>query len=86
VLRVVLLGVLLILIARAFWRVFDAVVEGVGGTPRRRRSESPGVRLIRDPVCGTFVAPGSALSLTSRGATYYFCSEKCREDFGRRPR
>ena len=84
-LRVVLLGVLLILIARVCWRLFDAVVEGVGGSPRRRRAQPPGVRLIRDPVCGTFVAPGSALSLTSRGATYYFCSEKCRGEFGGKP-
>ena len=84
-LRVLLLGLLLIMIARAFWRVIDGVMAGVSGQPSKGRgSRSQAVKLMRDPVCGTFVAPGAALSLTSGGRTHYFCSEKCQAEFSKR--
>jgi YHS domain-containing protein len=78
-LRFVLLLILLIIAARIFWRLVDGVIEGVTGQPRRQVKR--GVKLERDPVCGTYVTPGSALSLTTGGATRYFCSEKCRNEF-----
>jgi len=80
VIRVLLIGILLLLVARAFWRVMDGVIEAAGG-PTRSKGRAPAVKLVRDPVCGTFVAPGSALSLTSGGSTHYFCSEDCRSKF-----
>ena len=80
-LRILLLGLLLILIARAFWRVVDGVIAGAGGQTRRSTSRSQATKLVRDPVCGTFVAPGAALSLASDGRTHYFCSEECRAKF-----
>jgi YHS domain-containing protein len=79
--RVILITILLIIVARLFWRVFDGVIEGFSGKPSRRPPARTGVKLFRDPVCGTHVAPGSALSLTAGGTTHYFCSEKCRNDF-----
>jgi YHS domain-containing protein len=79
VLRLILLGVLLIVLARIFWRLVDGIIEGASGQQRRQvRSR---VKLQRDPVCGTFVAPGSALTTTAAGATLYFCSEKCRNEY-----
>jgi YHS domain-containing protein len=83
VIRFLLLAILLLLIARAFWRVMDGILEAAGGTSRKRTGStaSPAVKLVRDPVCGTFVAPSSALSLTSGGSTHYFCSEDCRRKF-----
>jgi YHS domain-containing protein len=39
------------------------------------------VKLQRDPVCGTYVTPGSALTTTAAGTTLYFCSEKCRNEY-----
>jgi YHS domain-containing protein len=80
VIRLILLGILILLVARAFWRVIDGVLEAAGGTSRKRAS-TPGVKLMRDPVCGTYVAPGTALTLNARGATHYFCSEQCRATF-----
>ena len=79
-LRALLIGILLVLVARAFWRVMDSVIEGAGGKSRSK-GRVPAVKLERDPVCGTFVAPQTALSLTSGGSTHYFCSEKCRREF-----
>ena len=78
-LRIILVAVLLIIVARIFWRVIDAVIEGASGQARRQVKR--GVKLERDPVCGTYVTPGSALSLTAGGATRYFCSEKCRNEY-----
>lgn len=80
-LRAILILVLLIIVARLFWRVIDGVLEGASG---RRRQVKGGVKLVRDPVCGTYVAPRNALSLTSGGSTHYFCSEKCRNEFNAR--
>jgi Cu(I)/Ag(I) efflux system membrane fusion protein len=52
-------------------------------------AESPGhvaaTKLIKDPSCGMAVDPAKAAesgySLAYRGATYYFCSAKCKEKF-----
>ena len=83
--RWILIAVLLIIVARMFWKLVDNVIEAAGGAPRgRQRTAARSVRLARDPVCGTHVAPGSSLSLTSGGATLYFCSEKCRTAYRKR--
>jgi YHS domain-containing protein len=86
VIRVVLILVLILILAAAFWRVVDGVIEVLGGTTKQRRAKAgvPAMRLVRDPVCGTHVSPGAAVTKTMKGATYYFCSERCREEFGRR--
>ena len=80
--RVILLAILFVVIARIFWRVFDGVIAGAStpASKARRPAASP-VKLVRDPVCGTFVAPGSALSLSAGATTHYFCSDTCRESF-----
>ena len=84
--RWILLFILLLIVGRLFWRVVDSIIEAAGGTPGARRAPTrrPAVRLVRDPVCGTHVAPGSALSLAAGGTTHYFCSEKCRAEFQKR--
>jgi YHS domain-containing protein len=79
--RFILLALLFIIIARIFWRVIDAVIEGARNPEDRRGA--PAVKLVRDPVCGTFVQPRTALSATAAGQTHYFCSEDCREKFGK---
>jgi YHS domain-containing protein len=82
--RFLLMAVLIMVVARAFWRVMDGVIEAAGGTRRtagRSQSAARAVKLQRDPVCGTFVAPTTALSLPSGDTTLYFCSERCRDDY-----
>jgi YHS domain-containing protein len=83
VIRVILLAILVLLVARAFWRLIDGIMEAAGGTTGRR-AQSPAVKLVRDPVCGTHVPSANALSLTAGGVTHYFCSEQCRAEFRRR--
>jgi YHS domain-containing protein len=80
VIRVILAGILILLIARAFWRLMDGIIQAAGGTSRTPVKPAA-VKLVRDPVCGTHIAPSSALTLAADGTTHYFCSESCRERF-----
>ena len=83
--RFLLLAVLFIMVARAFWKLVDSVIEGSRGVTGGRRGPVPAVRLVRDPVCGTYVPPRPALSVTAAGTTHYFCSEQCLHEYqGRR--
>ena len=84
-LRIALLILLLIFLARAFWRVVDGIIEGVTGRPRSR-SPRRGAQMVRDPVCGTFVVADRALSLTDSGTTVHFCSDACRDKYKRTSR
>jgi YHS domain-containing protein len=82
--RVILLAVLLLTVAWAFWRLVDGVIETFGGTAtKRKRRGGPAVKLARDPVCGTWVSPSNARYLQSGSTTHYFCSEDCRKKFQR---
>jgi YHS domain-containing protein len=83
VIRFLLVSILIMLVARAFWRVMDGVIEAAGGRQGRARPPARSVKLARDPVCGTFVAPARAVALPVRGeaAPQYFCSERCRDEF-----
>jgi YHS domain-containing protein len=84
--RVVLLAVLVLTLAWAFWRLVDGVIETFGGTTdrtRRKRRSVPAVKLVRDPVCGTWVSPNDARFLQIESATHYFCSDECRKKFQR---
>jgi uncharacterized protein len=80
VIRFVLVVLLLLLLAWAFWRVVDGIIEALGGTTRRRTGPPP-VKLVRDPVCGTWIPPSDSLSLAAKGTTHYFCSDECRVKF-----
>jgi YHS domain-containing protein len=79
--RFVLLLILSVVVARVFWRVVDGVVEGLTGRPvdRSRSTGVPGrgVQMVRDPVCGTFVVPDRAVTLTVGRQRLYFCSDSC---------
>jgi len=79
-----LLQLLLIFaVVRAVWRLARGVLEGAGYA----RVDGPrpvGVKLERDPVCGTYVSPTKAPALRIGGQTLYFCSDKCRREWERR--
>lgn len=79
-LRVVLLAVLFLVLVRILSRVLGAVIEGARGGGGQAQ-QSSAVKLARDPVCGTYVTPRTALSLHAGTSTYYFCSEECRGKF-----
>lgn len=85
--RLLIVGLLVMLAVRAIWRFLVAVVDGAT-SPRASRSVGPrggppaqGVAMVRDPVCGTFVVPGRALTANDGGRVHHFCSEDCRRAF-----
>jgi Cu+-exporting ATPase len=39
----------------------------------------------RDPVCGMKVDPATAPASEVQGAWYYFCCERCKRTFDRKP-
>jgi hypothetical protein len=82
--RVVLLLIFFILIARMFWRVVDNIIEGATGRrpgDSTRRAPEQGVHMVRDPVCGTFVVPDGALAITDGRRKVFFCSTACRDKY-----
>ena len=84
-----LLLVLAIVVARAFWRVVDGVIEGLSGRASRSTGgnvPARGVQMVRDPVCGTFVIPDRAVALSDGSSRVFFCSATCRDKYRDRPR
>jgi hypothetical protein len=78
VLRALLELIVILLVIRAAWRAIGSLMTISAGVRRSTASgEPPAVKLVRDPVCGTYVSPDSAIS----EGTEYFCSEKCRNEF-----
>ena len=73
--------VLILLIVRAVLMLARGIRQGMesGAAP-----PPPGVQLMRDPICGVYVAPSRALTARKGTGTAYFCSEKCRREWERR--
>jgi YHS domain-containing protein len=81
-----LLPILLFLLARSFLRAF---LSGSTRTPPRDRPApnapplQPGGELKRDPVCGTYVSTAVSVKRTVKGEVLHFCSEECRNRYGK---
>jgi len=70
--------IVLLLVIRAVWRVVGNMITVSAGARRTTASGEPrAVKLVRDPICGTYVSPDTAIS----DGREYFCSEKCRDDY-----
>jgi len=72
---------------RAIWKLLQGIRIGMSvGTvdsARARDGQPPahGVQMVKDPVCGTYVVPDRALSLSAGRETMYFCSTACRDKY-----
>jgi YHS domain-containing protein len=80
-LRVILIIVVVLLVVRAVGRFMGGLSQAVRGEVPRPRAAAAPVKMMKDPVCGTFVVPGKALSTIADGTTVFFCSERCRDAF-----
>jgi hypothetical protein len=81
-LRLILILLLIIFIARAFWHVIDGLLEGLRkGAPPRPQGSRTGIQMARDPVCGTFVIPERAVTIDDGIRQVHFCSTACRDAF-----
>lgn len=85
-LRSFLLFLLFVFLARAVLRFLGGVVQGAstsgGAASGHRPASPPAMKMVRDPICGTYVVPGKALELARGRDTIYFCSEACRNRYG----
>jgi hypothetical protein len=80
--RLILILLLIVFIARTFWRVIDGVLEGMRkGAPPRQPTSRGGIQMARDPVCGTFVIPERSVTLDVGARQIHFCSIECRDAF-----
>jgi hypothetical protein len=81
--------VVALFVMRAIWKLLQGLMEGMSGPPQSSRprqappSDPPaqGVQMARDPVCGTYVVPERALSVTDGRKPVYFCSVACRDKY-----
>ena len=80
--RLILELVLIIILARTFWVVIGAVMDGLRGGPAGPPEDRRGV-LVRDPVCGTHVLQERAVVLMRKGQPVFFCSTACRDEYSR---
>jgi len=69
-----------LLILRAAWTVLATLLTARRGATRGASRGEQAVKLLRDPVCGTYVSPATAVS----DGRHSFCSEKCRSEYARR--
>ena len=77
--RLILWGILIVLLLRAVSRLLRGMLQGAGY--RSDGGAAPSVPLVKDPVCGVFVPRDKALTAGAGGATEYFCSDKCRQEW-----
>lgn len=78
--RLLLFAILGYVLWRLLWSAARALFVGMGYQPPGMKGQSVG--LVRDPICGAFVLPSTALTSGAGSTTRYFCSEKCRRDYG----
>lgn len=84
--RVIVYLLIVLLVARALRQLFGGVAQGMRGDRGPARRIDQGVRMVRDPVCGTFVIPANALAVRDADGVHHFCSDKCRDAFVARAR
>jgi len=81
VIRIVLFLILSVIVARAFWRLVDGLIEGLTGKLSGSGTPVRGVQMVRDPVCGTYVVRDSAVAITDGRRQLFFCSIGCRDKY-----
>jgi len=79
--RLLIILVLFPFVARAVSQLVGGILDGLRGEPPSRRTPARSVQMVRDPVCGTFVVPDRALSITVGHQPVYFCSNRCRDQY-----
>lgn len=85
--RVVLYAIVAVLVISALRSVIGIMAKafaqftGMRPPETRRPTVAAGGELKRDPVCGTFISPATAVQKKVGGEVYYFCSQECARKF-----
>jgi len=80
IIRAILFLIVLRLVLRFLRGLFQGLAPDAASGSRSPRAAE---QLVRDPVCGTYVPRARALTAGSGSAIRYFCSEQCREAYGK---
>jgi hypothetical protein len=80
-LRAVLEFILILLVVRAGWRLLGGIMQGIAKQSRGVREPGQAVAMVRDPVCGTFVLPERAVTVSDGRQRVHFCSIACRDKY-----
>lgn len=80
--RLLLLALAGVVLYLLLSRVVGAFVAGLRGPARASGGRLTRDRLVKDPVCETYVPERTAIARTAGGGdTVYFCSPACAEKF-----
>jgi uncharacterized protein len=79
VIRFILFLLFVSFVIRSVLRLGRGIAEGMRGPQAPKPPQA--VPLARDPVCGTYVVPSSALSAGTGAQMKFFCSENCRRAY-----
>ncbi len=65
------------------YTLFSAIKRSLSAPKNQTPAEKSraGETMERDPQCGTYVPRGDAIHKSIQGTTYYFCSNKCRDEY-----
>ena len=79
-------AIVTLLAIRAIWKLLQNLTRTPRRTADSRQARQPGppeqgVHMEKDPVCGTYVVPDRALSMSVGRQTIYFCSAACRDKY-----
>jgi len=78
-LRVALFLILISVLLRSAYRFLGGVIEGAtSGSPAASSRQVAG-HMVKDPVCGTYVVQGRALTAVRGQQTAWFCSPRCQQ-------
>jgi YHS domain-containing protein len=77
-LRVALFLILIAVVLRSAYRFLGGVIEGATGSSAAASRQIAG-HMVKDPVCGTYVVQGRALSAVRGQQPAWFCSPRCQQ-------
>ena len=76
--RFLLGALILVVLLLAVVRLLRGLTVLLGRLPS---SPKPATKLMRDPVCGTYVAENTSLKTRSGQEELHFCSRQCQEEY-----
>jgi uncharacterized protein len=75
--------ILFLIVVRLLLRFVHGLFQGLSSEPRGARAARAAEPLVRDPVCGAYLPRTRAVTVGSGATLRYFCSEQCREAYGK---
>jgi YHS domain-containing protein len=78
-LRVALFLLLIAVVLRSAYRFLEGVIEGATGVGAAASRRQVAGHMVKDPVCGTYVVQGRALTAVRGQQTAWFCSPRCQQ-------